>query len=107
MPERQAQTHSRRKLAFTNLDQVQEDAQSLLKSGYVRLGNWDLGQCCTHLAIAMDLSIDGFPAALPPPISTINHWTFFRYRWIRSLDSLAGWQHSSSVVFKGNPSATG
>lgn len=76
---------TKRRLMFTSLDDVMDDVRGLQATGYERAGNWNLGQCCTHLAIAMDLSIDGFPATLPPPISTLNHWLFFNVSWAPKL----------------------
>ncbi|MCS7471335.1 DUF1569 domain-containing protein [Stieleria sp. ICT_E10.1] len=38
-----------------------DDAQQLLASGYVRHGNWWLGQICRHLVLVQDPSVDGYP----------------------------------------------
>lgn len=57
----------RRKLKFSTLDKVVLDAENLQAQGYEKLGNWDLGQICPHLADWMSFPIDGFPKP-PPPI---------------------------------------
>ena len=71
-------SQSNRDLKFTTLDEVVADVGMLSESGYSRLGNWSLGQCCNHLAQAMDMSIDGFPATVPPPFSVVGNMFFFK-----------------------------
>ncbi len=51
----------RRQLRFASLDEAVRDAEHLLAKGYEKAGNWDLTQCCHHLAVLMDYPIDGFP----------------------------------------------
>ena len=51
-----------RSLQFENLSAAVDDAHQLLASGYVRRGNWSLGQICRHLVLVQDPSIDGYPA---------------------------------------------
>lgn len=60
----------RRKLQFTDLDQVVADAESLLVKGYDRAGNWDLAQVSGHLANWMTYPVGGFPKS-PLPIRVI------------------------------------
>ena len=60
----------RRELRFDSLDDVVRDAEHLLAVGYDRAGNWDLAQCCTHLAEWMRFPIDGFPKP-PLPIRAL------------------------------------
>ncbi|MBX7166694.1 MAG: DUF1569 domain-containing protein [Pirellulales bacterium] len=52
----------RRALKFATLDEAVRDAEHLLACGYDRAGNWDLNQCCRHLAAVMLYPLDGFPA---------------------------------------------
>ena len=54
-------TTRRRQLRFATLDEAVRDAEHLLSKGYDRVGNWDLAQCCHHLAVLMAYPIDGFP----------------------------------------------
>jgi len=75
---------SNRDLKFTTLDEVVVDVQMLSERGYSRRGNWSLGQCCNHLAQAMDMSIDGFPTTLPPPFSTVGNF-FFKFPPVAQL----------------------
>ena len=51
----------RRQLRFASLEEAVRDAEHLLANGYEKAGNWDLSQCCHHLAVLMDYPIDGFP----------------------------------------------
>ncbi|QDU74089.1 hypothetical protein Pan97_10930 [Bremerella volcania] len=50
-----------RDLKFATLEEAVVDARQLLESGYVRHGNWTLGQICWHLRTVQDPSIDGYP----------------------------------------------
>jgi len=50
-----------RPLQFNDLEAAVDDARQLLASGYVRHGNWSLGQICRHLVLVQDPSIDGYP----------------------------------------------
>jgi hypothetical protein len=52
---------ARRQLRFDTLTDAVQDAETLLASGYDKLGKWSLGQCCGHLANWMSYPIDGFP----------------------------------------------
>jgi hypothetical protein len=51
---------ARRPLTFTSLDEVMPDVDRLLR-GHTTVGNWSLGQICSHLAQAIHFTIDGFP----------------------------------------------
>jgi Protein of unknown function (DUF1569) len=57
----------RRPLLFNDLTEVVRDAENLEAKGYERAGNWDLAQCCTHLADWLRFPVEGFPKA-PAPI---------------------------------------
>src|SRR5262245_9776254 len=52
---------ARRKLKFTSLDEAVRDAENLLARGYEKAGNWELAQCCHHLAVLMGWPSEGFP----------------------------------------------
>jgi hypothetical protein len=52
---------ARRELRFESLADAVRDAERLLAAGYVRVGNWSVGQCCGHLANWLRYPIDGFP----------------------------------------------
>jgi hypothetical protein len=53
----------RRALQFRSFDEVIADAEALVASPHTRvLGNWPLSQLLTHLATAVNRSIDGIPA---------------------------------------------
>jgi hypothetical protein len=56
----------RRTLHFVSLDDVVADAEKLVASPETKmLGNWPLDQLLTHLAKAIDGSIDGMPGRAP------------------------------------------
>nr|WP_201723922.1 DUF1569 domain-containing protein [Rhodopirellula sp. SM50] len=50
-----------RDLKFETLGKAVDDARQLLATGYVRQGNWSLGQICRHLVLVQDSSVDGYP----------------------------------------------
>ncbi|MEK6234945.1 MAG: DUF1569 domain-containing protein [Planctomycetales bacterium] len=50
----------RRKPRLKDLDAVLAEAESLAAAPVETMGNWSLGQIFSHLARAMNLSIDGF-----------------------------------------------
>ena len=58
---------ARRQLVFASLDDAVRDAEHLLAVGYEKAGNWDLAQCCDHLAAWLTYPVSGFPKA-PLPI---------------------------------------
>ena len=56
----------RRELTFSSLGEVVADAENLVASPNTKtLGNWPLGQLLTHLATAINGSIDGTSAKAP------------------------------------------
>jgi hypothetical protein len=56
----------RRRLHFTSLEEVVADAEQLIASPTARtLGNWPISQLLTHLAGAMNRSIDGIAFRAP------------------------------------------
>ena len=52
---------SQRQLKFETLDQVNDETQRLLNSGYTAVGHWNLAQVCGHLSDWMRFPMDGFP----------------------------------------------
>ncbi len=56
---------AKRNLTFENFDDVMADVNSLIASGYVSHGNWNLAQSCGHLAEWVRFPVDGFPK---PPL---------------------------------------
>jgi hypothetical protein len=51
---------ARRPLSFASLDEVMPDVDRLLR-GHTTVGNWSLGQICSHLAQGLHFTMDGFP----------------------------------------------
>lgn len=58
----------RRKLHFNNMEDILNDAKSLVASGVNASGNWNTGQIVGHITAVMLASIEGFPFSLPMPI---------------------------------------
>ncbi|MBX3411180.1 MAG: DUF1569 domain-containing protein [Pirellulales bacterium] len=58
-PVNTASVSGRREVHFDTVDDIVVDAECLLKGGYTRLGNWNLGTMSTHLAKAMQTALDG------------------------------------------------
>ena len=65
-----------RTLQFADLEAAVNDAQQLLSSGYIRQGNWSLGQICRHLVLVQDPSIDGYPIWMSffAPLRPLMRW---------------------------------
>jgi hypothetical protein len=55
---------ARRPLNFASLDRVMPDVDRLLE-GHKTVGNWNLGQICSHLTGAITSTIDGFRFQAP------------------------------------------
>jgi hypothetical protein len=66
----------RRSLIFETLDDSVDEATHLLSSGYVRGGNWSLGQACHLIRLTVDASVDGYPKwmSIALPIRPILRW---------------------------------
>jgi hypothetical protein len=64
----------RRTPRFHSYDDVLGDAEAMHSGGYDRVGNWSLGQVCSHLGLAMDRAIDGFPTVYPAPFRWVARW---------------------------------
>jgi hypothetical protein len=56
----------RRPLDFRSEDEVIAELERLERGGYVRAGNWGLGEICQHLCIFIRGSLDGFTGPHPP-----------------------------------------
>lgn len=54
-----------RDLRFEQYEQVADDIEHLLRSGYTPLGNWSLGQTCDHLDYYFRGSLDGYDVKFP------------------------------------------
>lgn len=73
MPVDVKQVPGRRRLRFTALDEIVHDAERLVAAENVRtLGNWPLDRLLTHLAIAVDGSIDGISGQAPGMIRLLG-----------------------------------
>jgi len=71
-PVKTARVRGRRQLHFDSLAQMSADAEQLAAAKQIEaLGNWTLGQALDHLAISMNLSIDGAKARVPLPVRLI------------------------------------
>ncbi|WP_404310745.1 DUF1569 domain-containing protein [Neorhodopirellula lusitana] len=67
---------TRRKLNFDSLDEVIQEAQRLLASGYTRNGNWSLGQACRHMRLTIEANMDGYPwwMSITAPVRPLLRW---------------------------------
>ena len=54
----------RRQLDFRDFDALTAEVERL-KSGYTKVGNWELGEVCHHLGRTMQSSLDGFKEKAP------------------------------------------
>jgi hypothetical protein len=82
----------RRELTFATLEEAVRDAENLLARGYERAGNWDLAQCCHHLAVLMAWPIDGFPAmSLPRRAAALLLKRTVARRWLWKVLDTGVW----------------
>ncbi len=51
----------RRALEFDRLSNAVDECERLLESGYVRNGNWSLGQICQHMRLTIEANMNGYP----------------------------------------------
>src|SRR5438046_1425439 len=81
---------ARRPLTFASLAEVMPDVDRLLR-GHTTLGNWSLGQICSHLAQGIHFTIDGFPPEVRQPwIVRATVGRFLLWRILRSGRFLEG-----------------
>jgi hypothetical protein len=98
----------RRQLAFASLDEAVRDAEHLLANGYEKTGNWDLTQCCHHLAEVMTYPIDGFPR-FPFPMN-VGAWLLkatVARRWLRKVLDSGVWPTGTPTDQRTVPAAGG
>jgi len=81
---------TRREIRLETLLEAKAESRKLLEAGYVRNGNWTLGQACQHLRVTIDASMDGYPRwmSLAAPIRPLLRWLLLP-KLMRG-DSLAG-----------------
>lgn len=51
----------RRKLSYDSLPDAVLEAESLLKNGYTKCGQWSLAQVCRHLRLTIESNVCGYP----------------------------------------------
>lgn len=51
----------RRALIFDQLSDAVDECERLLASGYVKNGNWSLGQICQHMRLTIEANMNGYP----------------------------------------------
>jgi hypothetical protein len=81
LPAWRGRVTGRRELSFADLGAVMPDVERLL-AGHVTVGRWSLAQICSHLAGAVSLTLDGFPAKAPwllrKTLGVVARWRIFR-----------------------------
>jgi hypothetical protein len=98
----------RRQLRFATLDEAVRDAENLLAKGYDRAGNWDLTQCCHHLAVLMGWPIDGFPPFVFP--RNVGVWLLRKTVapvWLKKVLDTAVWPTGTPTDERTLPTAGG
>ena len=78
----------RRQVHFDTLDDVLRDAESLLRHGYQKAGNWSLGQVGDHLGRAIRMSREGFPWAWNKVMQRLARKLFLRKFLSRTVTHL-------------------
>ena len=68
---------TRRKLAFSNLNEAVEEVESLQQSSFTAVGNWSLEQILDHLNRTMRMATEGPPFFYPAPIRPILRWLIY------------------------------
>lgn len=58
----------RRSVHYQSYDELLADAEQLSIQPTRAIGNWSVGQILRHLALSMDVMIDGAPFSLPGPV---------------------------------------
>lgn len=76
----------RRALVFESLDEITADAERLLAGGYRRLGNWNLGPMCRHLASGFRMAWERSLAMQPWPVRALAR-AFFKDKALKRLPS--------------------
>ncbi|MFI5459471.1 MAG: DUF1569 domain-containing protein [Isosphaerales bacterium] len=72
----------RRQVHFDSLDDILADVERLAKSPNIKaLGNWSPGQVLSHLAIALNKSIDGYENR-PPALVRVVARSLFKRRFL-------------------------
>src|SRR5262245_7088988 len=99
---------TRRVLKFESLDEAVRDAERLSERGYEKAGNWDLAQCCHHLAVLMTYPLDGFPPFRFPASFGIRllKWTVAK-RWLRKVLATGVWPAGTPTDGRTVPAAGG
>ncbi len=54
-----------RRLEFKDFPEALAELERLHRGGYVKIGQWDLGQACDHLTYFVQGSLDGHPYRVP------------------------------------------
>jgi hypothetical protein len=66
----------RRTVQYASFDEVLADAERLVRARAATTGNWSLDQILGHVAIAMEMSVDGFVGMVPWPLRLVGQYIF-------------------------------
>ncbi len=78
-------TPARRRVRYSTLDEVVDDAARAVSAKSATTGKWSLGQILEHLAIANDKMIDGFGFQAPLPIRTVGRYFLKKRLLVKGL----------------------
>lgn len=97
----------RRKLEFTDLEEISHEITRLREQGYSKAGKWDLAQTCGHLKKWMQFPMEGFPKSpiLIRPVMALMKLTMGKRMLNRILATKqmpAGGPTIPSTVFQPN-----
>lgn len=78
------QVTGRRTLRFETIDQIEADLETLARAPSIRaLGNWSPGQIFQHIALAMNIAVEGAPPMMPGVVIVVLSW-FFKRKFLTS-----------------------
>ena len=97
-------TAPRRQVSYQTLDDLVADAERLSAAGAPTTGNWSRGQIFEHVALIMDMTVDGFAFTLNPIVRFFAKTLFFKRFLKNGMPS--GFKPSKSVQQKVVPDET-
>lgn len=97
-------TAPRRQVSYQTLDDIVVDAERMAAAGAPTTGNWSKGQIFEHVALIMDMTVNGFTFTLNPFVRFFAK-TFFLKRFLKN-GMPSGFKPSKPVAQKVVPEET-